>query len=1343
MHRKRFHLFCAFFSKPKAEYAFTSTAMTKTALSGMRGITLILGILLTQAFFPAPAAALTLILPDHAPEDSGLLSRGGTISIPKSLSSDLVVRVSSSDTSQVSVPERVVIRGGETSATFDITIVDNGEVEGSRTVNITASGEDGSSAEQIMTVEDNDPGRVQFSACAYSVEENDRSAVITVVRTSSSSGEMGVDYGTVNGTASAGEDYEGVSGTLVFHNGEVSKTFSVTILHDPVAEEKKTVKLSLSNPTVGAVLGTPSTAILTIEDDDRPDFFTEIFDQDDNDIRNQALTFVPDGSRPFYAVCRTPAYSFPTDPSGGTTLILSDDSYASVRLAGGAQIPFFGVRYSTFFIGSNGYVTFSSGDSSYQESLNRHFSQPQISVLFDDLNPSHGGKISWKQLADRVVVTFQDVPKNYSGKPNSFQIEMFFDGVLRLTHLGIALRDGLVGLSRGGGVPSEFAESNLNDCPACFFLSLPESVTEGKDTDVIAPGTIGALIAPPAGLEICMASSDPKELGVDKTIVFPAGESSVLFDLTLLDDDLLDGTQTVTITGTLPGGGSISGVVRVNDNESATLRVEIPKTAREGEGRLPSMGIVSVSAPVDKDVKVSLASDDPSNVTVPETVTIPKGKSSAPFDLIIENNVVVDGLKSVTITASVPGWTSGSDTMVVQDDREDARFAPAIAAGDDHSLALNDDGTVWVWGDKGCDPSSEETAGNRDAPVRVTPLRDVFAIAGGGNHTLALTGDGRVWAWGDNSSGQLGDGTFCSRTQPAPVRYFTDGVAVAAGYSYSLGLKKDGTVWAWGNNSSGQLGDGATENSSIPVQVSGLTEVIAVAAGQDHNLALKKDGALWAWGANNDGQLGDGSFHTRRVPVQVLGLSHVISVAAGHYHSLAIQNDKKVWAWGRDWEGQPGDRPSDHQTTPVQVEGLSEAILVSAGMSHSLALKVNGTVWAWGENDHGQLGNGTFQPSSTPVEVFDLVGVIGLWAGANHSLALRNDGTVWAWGDNRLGQLGDGTFGSQNLPVQTIGPSENEPLDLIALSVVLPPRVPEGDGLLVGKGAVILKEALKTDLTVFLSSSNSSEVSVPPHMIIPAGQTSASFDLIVWEDTLLDGPQAVRVTAFASGYVPAGATMEVDDNESAVLSIEVPSFVAESDGWLPFRGKVSLSAPADKDITVYLSTQDATEVTVPATVVIMAGQTSAPFSIMALDDWEVDGTQEGMLIAAVPGWVPEARRIDVEDNEALDLFLGVEEENGENGSSLKRKGSLSILAPLPFDLVVDLFSDDPSKVVVPPFVILPAGETMTCFDYSMADNREGALRTPTITASSPGWSPGVVRIRLKTSSKRPSTSRWC
>jgi hypothetical protein len=63
-------------------------------------------------------------------------------------------------------------------------------------------------------------------------------------------------------------DYFATSGVLTFGAGMMSRTFTVPILNDTLDEPSETVTLTLSSPGGGATLGTPSTARLTIVDND-------------------------------------------------------------------------------------------------------------------------------------------------------------------------------------------------------------------------------------------------------------------------------------------------------------------------------------------------------------------------------------------------------------------------------------------------------------------------------------------------------------------------------------------------------------------------------------------------------------------------------------------------------------------------------------------------------------------------------------------------------------------------------------------------------------------------------------------------------------------------------------------------------------------------------------------------------------------------------------------------------------------------------------------------------------------------------------------------------------------
>jgi hypothetical protein len=107
---------------------------------------------------------------------------------------------------------------------------------------------------------------VRFSASAYNVNERDGAAVITVTRTGDLSRPASVQYSTSDGTASERSDYTAALGTLNFAAGESSKSFTVFVTDDALAEGPETLALGLGNPT-GASLGSPSTATLTIAND--------------------------------------------------------------------------------------------------------------------------------------------------------------------------------------------------------------------------------------------------------------------------------------------------------------------------------------------------------------------------------------------------------------------------------------------------------------------------------------------------------------------------------------------------------------------------------------------------------------------------------------------------------------------------------------------------------------------------------------------------------------------------------------------------------------------------------------------------------------------------------------------------------------------------------------------------------------------------------------------------------------------------------------------------------------------------------------------------------------------
>ena len=254
----------------------------------------------------------------------------------------------------------------------------------------------------------------------------------------------------------------------------------------------------------------------------QPDeYYTEMFVNRAIDLQYKSILFIPDGSPNFYRACVQPITALPTDPTGGIPLSPGDDDPAEVFLPGSL----YGVSYDEFFVGGNGYITFSMSDKAFVESLEGHFNLPRISAFFDDLNPTAGGTVSLKQLPDRVTVTWLDVPEYKATTKNTFQVELFADGRIQLSYLDIASTDGLVGLSAGFGVPGNFVVSDLSGevCTAAPAITsaVSRKTHAGKvmDLDLLTPATGGC------GIVVESRQGGPTEIVV--TFDLPVQEAGI------------------------------------------------------------------------------------------------------------------------------------------------------------------------------------------------------------------------------------------------------------------------------------------------------------------------------------------------------------------------------------------------------------------------------------------------------------------------------------------------------------------------------------------------------------------------------------------------------------------------------------------------------------------------------------------------------------------------------------------------------------------------------------------------------------------------------------------------
>ncbi|ODV77793.1 RCC1/BLIP-II protein [Suhomyces tanzawaensis NRRL Y-17324] len=272
----------------------------------------------------------------------------------------------------------------------------------------------------------------------------------------------------------------------------------------------------------------------------------------------------------------------------------------------------------------------------------------------------------------------------------------------------------------------------------------------------------------------------------------------------------------------------------------------------------------------------------------------------------------------------------------------------------------------------------------------------IVQLAATDNLSVALFDNGEVYAWGcfRCNEGLLGFLRNEIKIQKTPLKIaeLKNIVQLAAGKDHLLALDSKGIVYAWGNGQQYQLGRRVLERHryrTLEPQQFGLFNIKYIASGDFHCFAIDHDDKVYAWGLNQFGQcaltdengdLEDGSTISKPTVVDSLSNKNIVEIAAGEHHTLAVTENGDALAWGRydmkevgiskndlpestfkDQHGNPRSIPTPTKLKFIKDDSGIKIKSVGAGSHHSFAITDDGFVYAWGFGD-------TYGPGLGPLD---------------------------------------------------------------------------------------------------------------------------------------------------------------------------------------------------------------------------------------------------------------------------------------------------------------------------------------------------------------------------------------
>jgi uncharacterized membrane protein YgcG len=275
-------------------------------------------------------------------------------------------------------------------------------------------------------------------------------------------------------------------------------------------------------------------------------------------------------------------------------------------------------------------------------------------------------------------------------------------------------------------------------------------------------------------------------------------------------------------------------------------------------------------------------------------------------------------------------------------------------------------------------------------------------------------------------------------------------------------------------------------------------------------------------------------------------------------------------------------------------------------------------------------------------------------------------------------------------------------------------------------------------VTVYLTSSHPTDLVIPSSVVIPSGQTAFSFSVVARQNGTPQTDRFVVIEADADGYAAAQASLFIVDDDLDALTLTLSrSVISEGDGPNATLLTVARSPVTNAPVRVFLDT-DSDRISAPASVVIPGGAASLPVNIGVVDNDLLDGSATvsitprvtdpdhgGLVLAGEPA----ALTVLDDDGPALSLSLSA----SLAGEGIAGAAVLTFERNDGFDtpLQVMLASSDPSEVVVPASLVIPAGAAgAQAFIDTVDDGVTDGTQTVLITAEAEGYAPAAVEFRV-------------